>query len=113
MNWHTLTQALLAQTGGGGPGGMFGGMMLPLLLMFGVFYFLLIRPESKRRKQHQELLNVLKKDDEVVTASGMYGRIINLEDRVVTLEISDKVKIKMLRDRIAGRWNPSAPSPKK
>ena len=54
-----------------------------------------------------------KKDDEVVTTGGIYGKIVSLDDRVVTLEIADKVKIKILRDRIAGRWNPAQPPAKK
>ena len=91
-----------AQPQGGAMGGVMG--MLPLLLMFLVIYFLLIRPASRQRKQHQELLGQLKKDDEVVTSGGMYGKIIALDERVVTLEIADKVKIKILRDRISGRW---------
>lgn len=82
-------------------------MLLPMLLMFGVIYFLLIRPANKQRRQHQEMLNALKKDDEVTAAGGIYGRIVSIEDRVVTLEIADKVKIKVLRDRITGPWSPS------
>jgi preprotein translocase subunit YajC len=105
---------MLAQAAEGTTGSGLGGFMdsaggiLPLVLMFGVVYLLLIRPASKQRKQHAEMLNQLKKDDEVVTSGGMYGRIINLEDKVVTLEIADKVKIRILRDRIAGKWNPES-----
>jgi preprotein translocase subunit YajC len=84
------------------------GTLLPLVLMFGVIYMLLIRPANKQRREHAALLTQLKKDDEVVTNSGMYGRIVSLDDKVATLEIADKVKIRILRDRIAGRWNPVA-----
>ena len=104
-----LAQLVTAQAAGGGkgPGGMlesFGGL-LPLILMFGVIYFLLIRPASKQRKEHAALLNRLKKDDEVVTNGGIYGRIVSLDDSVATLEIADKVKIRIKRDRIAGLWD--------
>ncbi len=108
--WLWMTVSLLAQGEGGQPaggGGLFGGGivgMLPLILMFAVIYFLLIRPASKQRREHQEMLNALKKDDEVVTAGGLYGKIATIEDRVVTIEIADKVKVRILRDRIAGRW---------
>ena len=111
MNLLThLGTVVLAQTpsaGSGGDGGPMGGLvgMLPLLLMFLVIYFLLIRPAGKQRKQHAELLAQLKKDDEVVTAAGFFGRIVAIDEKIVTLEIADKVKIKMLRDRIAGRWS--------
>lgn len=113
MSWLTYVAPLLiaqaeapAKTGGGFES-LLG--MAPLVLMFGVLYFLVIRPASKQRKEHQKLLTELKKDDEVVTAAGFYGRIITLEDTTVTLEIADKVKIRMLRDRIAGRWVESTP----
>jgi len=72
--------------------------------MFVVIYLLLIRPASKQRKDHQVLLTALKKDDEVVTSGGIYGRIVGIEDKVVVLEIANGVKVKILRDRIAGRW---------
>lgn len=99
---------LLAQAEGGAADPL-GGFtsILPLLLMFVVFYFLLIRPASKQRKEHQSMLDALKKNDEVVTTGGIYGRIVTIEDRIVTLEIADKVKIKVLRERISGQWNPT------
>jgi preprotein translocase subunit YajC len=106
-----LTDLVTAQTQGGSQGGepgAFGGLVsiLPIVLMFGVFYLLLIRPANKQRKEHQALLNALKKDDEVVTTGGIYGRIVSVDERVVALEIADKVKIRVLRERIAGRWAP-------
>ena len=67
-------------------------------------YFIIIRPESKRKKEHAGLLNSLQKGDEVVTASGMIGKIVGIEDSVVQIEIADRVKVKLLKDRIAGRW---------
>ncbi len=111
MFLENFAAVLLAQTGGGEGGGAgaggFGalGSLLPLLLMFGVIYLLLIRPANRQRKQHAEMLNTLKKDDEVVTSGGIYGRIVTLDDKTATLEVADKVKIKILRDRIAGRWS--------
>ena len=90
----------------------FGGV-LPLVLMFGVIYLLLIRPANKQRRQHAELLNRLKKDDEVMTNGGIYGRILSIDDKVATLEIADKVKIRIMRDRIAGLWNPAQTPPPK
>lgn len=110
MLLNQLATALLAQADAA-PLGLTGPLaslmqMLPFGLMFLVLYFLLIRPANKQRRDHQELLNALKKDDEVVTSSGIWGRIVALEDKVATLEIADKVKIRILRDRIAGRWSP-------
>lgn len=77
--------------------------MAPLLLMFVVFYFLLIRPAGKQKKDHQAMLTAIKKDDEVITSGGIYGRVVSVEDKTLTLEIADRVKVRVLRDRIAGR----------
>ncbi|MEE8410247.1 MAG: preprotein translocase subunit YajC [Myxococcota bacterium] len=112
MNFGLLiAELMLAQAEGGAPEGD-GGLgsimgMAPLLLMFLVIYFLLIRPSQKQRKEHQELLTSLKKDDEIVTTGGIYGKIRGIDERVVTLEIADKVKIRILRDRIQGKWSAS------
>jgi preprotein translocase subunit YajC len=108
----TQIATLLLGPGDGAAAGAPGFLMQfgPILLMFGVIYLLLMRPASKQRKEHQALLSALKKDDEIVTQSGMYGRIMVLDEKVATLEISPKVQIKILRDRIAGRWNPQAAS---
>ena len=110
-----LTQFVFAQTAPVSGGNPLAAVyqFAPFLLMFVVIYFLLIRPANKQRKEHQTLLSALKKDDEVMTAGGILGRVISIDDQVATLEISDKVKIKILRDRIAGRWNPSAPPAQK
>ena len=112
---HTLVLAQAEAGQSGSDGGPMSGLvgMLPLLLMFLVIYFLLIRPAGKQRKQHAELLGQLKKDDEVVTAAGFFGRIMAIDDKIVTLEIADKVKIRILRDRIAGRWSESIAPEKK
>ena len=77
---------------------------LPLIFIGAIMYFIIIRPESKRKKEHAALLNSLQKGDEVVTASGMLGKIVGIEDSVVQIEIADRVKVKLLKDRIAGRW---------
>ncbi len=81
-----------------------GGMALlfPLALIFLVFYFLVFRPQNKQIKERQEMLNKLEKGVEVVTNGGIVGTITGLNDKVVTLEIAQKVRIKVLRSYIAG-----------
>jgi preprotein translocase subunit YajC len=105
MPYLTVLPALLVgqAADAGGPLAAVTGI-LPFVLMFGVVYFLVLRPASKQRLEHQQLLSNLKKDDEIVTQSGIYGRIVVLEERVVTLEVADRVKIKVLRNQIAGPW---------
>jgi len=80
--------------------------LVPYALIFVVIYFLMIRPASKQRREHQTFMHALKKDDEVITNGGVYGRVSSIEENIVTLEIADKVKIRILKDRISGRWNP-------
>jgi preprotein translocase subunit YajC len=88
------------QGGGQGQGGF--GFFIPLILIFAVFYFILIRPQQKRQKEHRQLLQTLKKGDKVVTTGGLQGTIVNLSDTVVTVEIADKVKVKVGRSYVAG-----------
>ena len=87
--------------GSGGPGGIFT-TLLPFILMFAVFYFLLIRPQQRKAKKHQEFLSQLRKGDEVLTTGGVYGIITGIAEKVITLEISNDVKVKVSRSAIAG-----------
>lgn len=74
---------------------------LPLILIFAVFYFLLIRPQMKRAKEHKTLVANLSKGDEIVTNGGLLGRIVELNDSFVTLELAEKVQIKLQRHAVA------------
>lgn len=96
---------------GGAPAG--GGIvaMLPFVLMFAVVYFLMIRPQQKQQKQHRQYLAGLKVGDEVVTNSGILGKIEAIEDRVIRLEIARDVKIRVLKTQIAGAQPGQAPEP--
>ncbi|RJO68698.1 MAG: preprotein translocase subunit YajC [Myxococcales bacterium] len=90
--------------------------MMSLVLQIGlillIFYFLLIRPQQKRSREHQQMLNQLKHDDEVVTSGGVYGKITNITDQIVTLEIAPNVRIKVQRAHVAGlKAAESAPKP--
>jgi preprotein translocase subunit YajC len=77
--------------------------LLPMILMFAVFYFLLLRPQAKRAKAHADTLAALKRGDEVITAGGIYGRVDGLTDEFVTLEVSDGVKLKVVRRQISSK----------
>jgi preprotein translocase subunit YajC len=91
----------MAPGGGGGSGSQIWSF-LPIILIFVIFYFLLIRPQQKQRKDHQNLLSNLKVGDNVLTSGGIYGRVTGLKDDKVTVEISDKVRVKVNRGNIAG-----------
>ena len=75
-------------------------------VIFAIFYFILIRPQQKRQKEHRQLLGNLKKGDRVVTTGGLHGTVAGLSDTVVTLEIADKVKVKVGKSNIAGVMKP-------
>ena len=74
---------------------------LPLILIFVVFYFVLIRPQTKKQKEHQEMVNALEVGNEVVTAGGILGKIQEMNENYVQLEISENVTIKILRQTIS------------
>jgi len=95
----------LAYAMGPQPGGGQGSQIwsfLPIILIFIIFYFLLIRPQQKRTKDHRALLENIKTGEYVLTSGGIYGRITGIKDNIVTLEISDKVRVKVNRGNIAG-----------
>ena len=73
----------------------------PLVLVFFVFYFLLIRPQQKKVKEQREMLEKLKKNDEVMTSGGIYGKVVALNDNVVTLEVAPNVRIRVHRPQIS------------
>ena len=81
-----------------GPGPLV--QFLPLLLVFAVFYFLLIRPQQQKAKAHKAMLGNLKRNDEVVTAGGLYGKIVELGETDVRLEIASNVRVRIDRARI-------------
>ena len=74
---------------------------LPIIILFAIFYFLLIRPQQKKAKEHKNMIANLQKGNRVVTSSGIYGTIQSIDDTNISLEIADKVKIKMVRSNVA------------
>jgi len=84
---------------GGGPDFSF---MIVMAILFAIFYFLLIRPQQKKQKELKEMLDNLAHGDIVITTGGIHGKVTALTDTVVTLEIADKVRIKVSRNFIGG-----------
>lgn len=75
--------------------------LLPLILIVAIFWFLLIRPQMKRNKQHKEMVASLSVGDEIVTAGGLLGRIIDLGDSFLTVELADNVTVRVQRSSVA------------
>ena len=73
-----------------------------ILLLFGMLYFLLIRPQQKQARQHDQMLKELSKGDVVRTNGGIRGEVTAIDERDITLLISDRTRIKVLRSHIAG-----------
>ena len=73
---------------------------LPLILIFIVFYFLLIRPQQKQQRDQEKMQKGLKKNDEVVTSGGIHGTVVNVKETVVTLRVTDDVRIDVDRSCI-------------
>ncbi len=86
----------------GAQGGALGGYqgILMMVLIFVVFYFFLIRPQSKRQKEIKKQRESLKVGDRVVTSGGIYGKIKELNDSFVILEIAENVRIKIDKNSI-------------
>ena len=81
--------------------GILAGPLPVIVIMFVVFYFLLIRPQQKKAKEHQQMLGQLKKNDEVMTSGGIYGKVVALADAVVTVEVAPNVRIRVHRPQIS------------
>ena len=96
---HAADQsATLLAAGGGLMDGL--GSFAPMILMVVVVYFLLLRPMSNEEKSRKERLGDLKKGDKVVLTGGLLGRISRLEDHTAMVELTDKVKVRVLRKDI-------------
>ncbi len=96
-----LVSSAYAQSPGGPLGGGGASQIIILVVFVAVFYFLLIRPQQKRMKDTQAMLSRLASGDEVVTTGGILGRITEVNDTFITLEIADGVRIKVQKSQIA------------
>lgn len=83
-------------------GSSWGGWLLPIAFI-AILYFVLMRPQQRKQKMRREMLRQLEIGDEVLLASGIYGRVIRFDEPTVFVEISDSVQIKVTREAIAER----------
>ncbi len=94
---HAMATGSAAAPSGAGP----YGTLIPLIIMFVIFYFLLIRPQQKKTKEHREMVQNLKKGDRIITSGGIHGRITGMDEATVTVEIADRVRIKVTRGNVS------------
>ena len=85
---------------GGQAGGFDGTFFFMIIATFAIIYFLIMRPQQKQQKQHQEMLKSIQKGDEVVTAGGIYGKVIEIEENTIDLKIAEGTKVKIERSRV-------------
>src|SRR3954470_19714886 len=98
MDW-LISTAAAQTTSPAGPGALM--QFLPLVLIFVVFYFLLIRPQTKRAKEHREMVAALEVGSEIATNGGILGKVTQLGEQYLTLEIADGVNVKIQRAMVA------------
>jgi len=94
----------LAQTapdGGGGAGGF--NMLFFIGAMFLLMWALLIRPQQRQQKEHRKMLEQIQRGDQIVTSGGMHGRVTGVADDVLTIEIAERVRVKINRSAVASR----------
>ena len=92
---------ILSAAAGGAGGSAFFVQLFPLLLIFVVFYMFLIRPQQKRAKEHEAKINAVQKNDDVVTAGGLMGKVTKVADDYVEVEIAPNVRVKAVKSTIA------------
>ena len=82
---------------------------IPLLLVFVIMYFLILRPQQKRMKEHRNMVAALKRGDQVITQGGLIGKVTDVKDEEVTVEIAQGVKVRVVRSSISQALNVTAP----
>lgn len=105
----TLLLLALAATPAGDPPWWYN--MLPILGMIPIFYFLMFRPQMRAQKAQRDKLSGLKKGDTVVTAGGLIGKVIKLDDKVVDVELGPNVRVRAVRSTIADVLAPGTTAP--
>ena len=98
MDWLISTASAQAA---GAPAGGGLGMLLPMVLMIVVFYFLLIRPQTKRAKEHKAMVSALEVGSEIATSGGIIGKVTEVGEQFLTIEIATGVNVKVQRHTVS------------
>ncbi len=104
----------MAQTSSAAAGGFDIVALLPMVVIFAVFYFLVIRPQQKKVKAHKAMVAGARRGDKIITASGIYGKVVKeIDDAEVEVEIAANVNIRLLKSAIGEIISKTAPAEKK
>ena len=98
---NSLIPAAWAQAGGASSSSQFAPVLM-MVVFVGIFYFLLIRPQQKQAGRQRDFIRNLKVGDRVVTTGGLHGEVKGLTETTITLEIADKVRVKVTRSAVSG-----------
>ena len=98
-----FSEVHVAQAAPEGGGGFLGGPLVLMIAMLLIMYALIIRPQQRQQKEQQKMVGAIERGDSVVTQGGIHGKVTGVSDDVLTVEIAEKVKIKINRSAIAGR----------
>ncbi len=105
-----ITPAYAQSAAGGGGIAEMMVSIFPILLMFGIFYFIVFRPQQQRVKQHKELIASVRRNDTVVTAGGIIGKVTKVvDDHEVLVEIGDNTKVRILKSTLTDVRSKSEP----
>ena len=96
--------------GAQGGGGLLATPLVPIILMLAIMWFFLIRPQQKKQKEHRAMIDNIKKGDRIVTTGGLIGRVTGVSDATLTVEIADRVRVKVSRGYVAGLAQVAAPA---
>lgn len=106
-----LVTPAYAQSAGGGGGDMITSF-IPLILIFVIFYFFLIRPQQRKAKEHKKMVEALRRGDQVLTQSGIFGKVTKVKDGddELEIEIAKDVRIRLLRSAVASVISKTEPA---
>ncbi|MEM9430932.1 MAG: preprotein translocase subunit YajC [Pseudomonadota bacterium] len=105
-----LASPAYAQAAGGSAAGGLAGF-IPIILIFAIMYFLMIRPQQKKIREHKQMVEALRRGDQVVTQGGLIGKVVRVkDDNELEVEISDGVKVRVVRHTVAQVMNKTEPA---
>lgn len=100
-----------AQAAGASSTSALAGSFIPLVLMIAIMYFLLIRPQQRKAKEHKAMVEALRRGDQIITSGGILGKVVRvMDDGIVEVEISEGVKIRVVKATISQVVNKTEPA---
>ena len=108
---HSILTAFLAQTAPDAPNPLM--QLVPFVLIAVVFYLVFFRPQQKQVKKHAQFVSELQKGQDVVTQAGIIGKIFQVEDKTVTLDLGGGTKVRVLKGNVVGAWQEKPATPAK